>query len=204
MKKQDVVEKTIKVYEKNSDKYAKHYMRDERKGLHALFIKKIKGKKILDIGCGPGTDAFYFSEKGFNVTGIDLTEKFLEIASKKAPKAQFLKMDMRKLDFPDKSFDGIWANVSFLHLPKNDGKNALIEFFRVLKHKGLLYISVKSGKGQGFVAERTKDSRFFSFYSLEEIRKTVESCGFKVLDFFITPSRYSEKRKFINIFAIKQ
>ena len=203
MKKKDVVEETIKVYEKHSGAYAEHYMRVKSRDMQELFIKKLKGKRILDVGCGPGSDAKYFSDRGFEVTGIDLTKNFIKMASKNAPKASFIVMDMRKLDFADKSFDGIWANVSFLHLPKSEGKGVLLEFARVLKQGGLLYLSVKTGEGEKFVTERTKDRRFFSFYNADEIKEAIKSCGFNVSDVIFKKSEYSENRKFINIFAIK-
>jgi ubiquinone/menaquinone biosynthesis C-methylase UbiE len=42
-------------------------------------------------------------------------------------------MDMRKLTFKDKTFDGIRACASFLHIPKEEAEKTLQEFFRVLK-----------------------------------------------------------------------
>jgi len=44
-------------------------------------IKKQKGK-ILDIGCGNGRDSFFFNQKGYNVTGIDISKKAIQKNSK--------------------------------------------------------------------------------------------------------------------------
>lgn len=38
----------------------------------------IRGKKILEIGCGPGTSAFYFASQGADVTGIDISPKAID------------------------------------------------------------------------------------------------------------------------------
>jgi 8-oxo-dGTP diphosphatase len=45
--------------------------------------------KIIDIGCGSGRDAKVFSEKGYQVTGIDFSFKMIEVAKEKAPQADF-------------------------------------------------------------------------------------------------------------------
>ncbi|MBI2598308.1 MAG: class I SAM-dependent methyltransferase, partial [Candidatus Diapherotrites archaeon] len=75
----------------------------------AGIVKENGHAKILDIGCGPGRDAKYFSEQGLDVTGIDLTSNFVKMASKNVPNATFKHMDMRSLDFPEDTFDGIWG-----------------------------------------------------------------------------------------------
>lgn len=52
---------------------------------------------ILDIGCGRGRHAIYLNEKGFDVTGIDLSASNIEIANKsRNPKLQFEQHDMRR------------------------------------------------------------------------------------------------------------
>ncbi|RLI99212.1 MAG: class I SAM-dependent methyltransferase [Candidatus Aenigmatarchaeota archaeon] len=197
------IEKTIQVYEELAEDYCKaHSDIAEIKNIADNFLKKLKGKKVLDIGCGPGRDAKYFSENGLEVTGIDLTSSFVEIASQNAPKAKFIKMDMRKLEFPENTFDGIWACASFLHIPKKDAKNTLLEFRRVLKPKGLLYLSVKQGTEEKFVKKEEYKGRFkfFAFYTEDEFKDLIKSRNFKILEKVI-----DEKRDlWVNIFAIKE
>ena len=52
-------------------------------------IKKQKGK-ILDIGCGNGRDSFFFNQKGYNVTGIDISKKAIQKNSKKNRKFEII------------------------------------------------------------------------------------------------------------------
>ncbi|KXK53965.1 MAG: SAM-dependent methyltransferase [Chlorobi bacterium OLB5] len=64
--------------------------------------------KILDIGCGTGRHAIELAKRGYNVTGIDLSESQLKRAGEKASAAglnvRFMKMDARYLSFK-KEFD---------------------------------------------------------------------------------------------------
>ncbi|MEW6231808.1 MAG: methyltransferase domain-containing protein, partial [Chloroflexota bacterium] len=115
----NAVAKTIKTYEETAEDYYKtHFDINEVKNIADFFIQNLKGQKILDIGCGPGRDAKYFSEHGLKVTGADLTSNFVKMASQNVPNAKFVQMDMRNLGFPENTFDGIWACASFLHVPK--------------------------------------------------------------------------------------
>ena len=129
----NVVAKTIKTYEELAEDYYKtHFDINEIKNIADFFIQNLKGQKILDIGCGPGRDAKYFSENGLEVTGIDLTSNFVKMASQNVPNAKFIQMDMRNLDFAENTFDGIWACASFLHIPKEDAKNTLLGLWRTV------------------------------------------------------------------------
>lgn len=71
-------------------------------------IKKDKSKKIIDIGCGTGRHSIELAKRGYNVTGIDLSECMLERAIEKAKEAkvkvEFIKADARELNF-EKKFD---------------------------------------------------------------------------------------------------
>lgn len=67
-----------------------------------------RSKKILDIGCGTGRHSIELAKRGYNVTGIDLSESQLdrakELADKIGVKVDFIKKDARELDYTE-SFD---------------------------------------------------------------------------------------------------
>ena len=204
MKKKDVVAKTIQTYEKLAEEYYRtHFDIYEIKPLADYFISNLTGLEVLDVGCGPGRDSKYFSEHGLTVTGIDLTDKFIHMASQNVPAAKFILMDMRQLDFPADSFAGIWACASFLHLPKKDAPATLLGFKNVLKTGGLLYFSVKQGEGEKFVAkeEYRGQTKFFAFYTLLELQKLFAATGLEIIQ---TSQDVKKNNTWINIFARKQ
>jgi SAM-dependent methyltransferase len=199
----DVVKKTIETYEQTADLYNSLYPDVNRDNID-FFIDKLNGDNILDIGCGSGRDAEYFVSKEFNVIGIDLSDRFIEISTAKVPKAQFVKMDMRNINFPVNSFDGIWSMASLLHIPKIDSQSTIIQLREILKTNGIIYISVKLGEGEKFVKrDRYKGlEKFFAFYTESEISDLLEKCGFEI----IKSSLYKvpEQDTWIDVFAVKK
>ncbi len=135
--------KTIQVYNDHANDYFRiNASLEPLQDLLDFFITNVTGKRILDVGCGPGRDAKYFSLANFEVFGIDLSRNLLDLAQRNAPSATFRLMDMRKLDFPPGFFDGIWAAASVLHIPKKDALSTLRGFRIILKSEGLLYIGL--------------------------------------------------------------
>ena len=114
MSKDNLVFQTIQTYNACAKSYSRdHYNISEVQDVIDFFIQNLKGTEILDVGCGPGRDAKYFSDHNLKVTGVDLSDRLLNIASKKVPGAKFIQMDMRRLDFSENAFDGIWVSASF-------------------------------------------------------------------------------------------
>lgn len=93
---------------------------------------------ILDLGCGTGIPIMkYLVQQNMTVTGVDASEKILDIAKANFPDVPFVLQDMRLLSLNQK-FDAIIAWHSFFHLPAD---NQLVMFSRFATHlnkKGLL------------------------------------------------------------------
>ncbi len=103
------------------------------------WLRKIRNRKILDAGCGPGLYSILSAENN-EVTALDLSKDALKIAQKEAEKAgvkiSFKEGDVRKLPFDDNSFDIIISAGVMEHLP--DIEKAISEASRVLKTGGFL------------------------------------------------------------------
>lgn len=103
-------------------------------------LGKIKGKTILDLGCGPGLYAKILLKKGAKVKGIDFSKELIEIAKREAPGVEFTIGSIEKLPYKKEEFDFVIASLVLGHL--SSWKKVLKEVKRVLKKKGIFIFSV--------------------------------------------------------------
>lgn len=100
-------------------------------------LRGIQGN-VLDVACGTGDMAVSLVERGYTVTGVDISEEMLAIARQKAPMVTFMIADAEHLPFPDASFDAVTCAFgvrNFVHL-----EQGLSEMLRVLKPGGRMVI----------------------------------------------------------------
>ena len=94
--------------------------------------------RVLEIGCGLGTDGAQFAKAGANYTGIDLTQAAVELAKRRFELFQlpgtFRIADAERLDFPNNSFDLVYSHGVLHHTPDTAG--AIREIHRVLRPGG--------------------------------------------------------------------
>ena len=97
-----------------------------------------RGLRVLEIGCGLGTDGAQFARAGADYTGVDLTEAAIELARKRFElfglQGEFRIADAENLEFPDQSFDVVYSHGVLHHTP--DIEAAVQEIHRVLKPGG--------------------------------------------------------------------
>src|SRR3989344_1676954 len=97
------------------------------------FIELVgSGASVLDAGCGVGTKSKYLLEKGLKVSGIDLSEKMIEIARREVSSGTFFVKDILSEDIGE-TFDGIYSQAVFLHIPRSQIGLALGKLFAALK-----------------------------------------------------------------------
>ncbi|MES2994946.1 MAG: class I SAM-dependent methyltransferase [Patescibacteria group bacterium] len=141
------------------------------------------GGHVLDIGSGGGRDSIYMFSKRLEVTGVDLSENMIRNAKERTPGITYLQMDFEELDFANDMFDGIWANASLHHVPKEKLAPVLVRIHRLLKAGGLFYSINKQGEFDG-IRENNKFGkavrRHFSFYKPEELTGLVKDAGFTI------------------------
>jgi ubiquinone/menaquinone biosynthesis C-methylase UbiE len=112
---------------------------------------------LLDIGMGTGTFTILCAKRGAKVTGIDFSNKMLEVAKENIKsenldeKIQIIEMPVINLDtkFMDKTFDTITAILCFSELYSKEQDYALDQIFRILKDDGQ-FILVDEVKPKNF------------------------------------------------------
>jgi ubiquinone/menaquinone biosynthesis C-methylase UbiE len=99
---------------------------------------KFRGARLLEIGCGMGTDLLQFARGGACCTGIDLTPRSIEITRHRFrlynEDGAFMISDGEHLPFRDESFDVVYSNGVLHHTPDTAG--AIREVHRVLRPGG--------------------------------------------------------------------
>ena len=130
---------------------------------------------LLEIGAGPGKDSLFFQENGLEVICTDLSPEMVALCRSKGLNAH--EMDFLHLDFPNASFDAIYALNCLLHVPKQDMPTVLNRIRGLLKPGGLFFMGVWGGYDfEGMrLADEYVPKRFFSFYADEGIQKVVSN-----------------------------
>ncbi len=159
------------------ENYARQYdQEDFTKGTlgECDFIEQeLSGNKklgIIDVGCGTGRHAIELSKRGYNVTGIDLSENQLERAREKALKAgvkvDFQRQDARQLPFKGEFDVAIMLCEGGFPLMETDEMN-----FEILKNV------TNSLKTTGKLIFTTLNGLFPLYNSVEKFHEDNDSTG---------------------------
>ena len=142
--------------------------------------------KVLDVGCGLGGPARMIAdEKGCTVTGLDLSQEFINTAKALSKlvnldsKTTFLKADALDLPFERNSFDIVWTQHVQMNI--SDKKKFYSEIFRVLKTGGkFLYYDIFKSSDNDINYPMPWASRqdLSHLINIAELEKILNSIGF--------------------------
>lgn len=171
-------------------------------------IKAKKLQSLLDLGCGDGRDSIYFSNKGLSVTAVDFSESGIAKLKTRSRKIKCIAEDIRKINFPENSFDVIYAHLS-LHYFDDETTNRIFDnLFKILKKGGLIFVKCKSvddalfGKGEKVGENMYKKGHIRHFFTKDYMTEKLKS--FKIIKVRKTSSIYHEyKSAFIEAVATK-
>jgi ubiquinone/menaquinone biosynthesis C-methylase UbiE len=137
----DMHTKSIAASGENPEYFAEYKIKDVAREVQAA--KLPADLKILDFGCGIGGSVPYFRQHlpGAELTGIDVSQKSLDIAEERFPgAATYLAFDGKILPFADRTFDVVFTACVFHHIPEEQHEPLLAEIRRVLKPNGQFFI----------------------------------------------------------------
>ena len=168
---------TLKVYAEKAGDYADCFASEKPdQDLRAFMAALPAGAAVLDLGCGPGNAAAMMAAEGFTAEAWDASPEMVETARTRYG------VEARVAAFQDleaeAAYDGIWANFSLLHAPKDQFPSHLARIHRALKPGGVLHLGMKTGTGEA----RDRFGRFYAYYTNDELATHLADAGFSGME----------------------
>lgn len=155
-----------------------------------------KGKKYVDAGCGLGGWLSFLRLRGYDLQGIEPSQRAVEIALQMNPDLPIQNGDIRKLPFADQSLDGYIAIGSWEYI-EDETEIVAAEAARVLKSGGVLLIEVPYSNPfrrwiylplkslQVFLLEKLAGKKSVFAHHLfrkGDIREVLQKAGFSIME----------------------
>ncbi len=172
----DVITSLRESYDRNANDRDHYGIEDWKVEERQHFLEQLQSEKkqsLLEIGAGPGRDSKFLQENGLTVTCTDLSPEMVELCRSKGLNAHV--MDFLSLDFPQDSFDAVFALNCLLHVPKSDLSRVLERIQHLIKPNGLFFMGVYGNEDfEGiWPLDNYIPQRFFSFHTDGDIQKAV-------------------------------
>jgi ubiquinone/menaquinone biosynthesis C-methylase UbiE len=156
------------------------YDRFEKKAIDKLLRNHTEGKRLLEVGCGTGHWSKFFSTKGYEITGIDTSERMITIAkNKNIARSSFHVMDGHSMSFADNSFDIAAAITTLEFVTAPD--TMIAEMARCVRKPGgkLLFgvLNALSEYNQARKNETGSPYASAALFSPEKLKRLLEPLG---------------------------
>lgn len=170
-----------------------------------------KGDRLLEIGANMGQYTTLFAEKGFQMTGIDLSDKAIEIAKENARMQDIKNIDYFQSDaedlriFKDATFDGVVSFSTLRYVP--DLKKALKEIYRVARKGGVAVLDFPNRYCPWFTLLKNKfgveNHICDHFFSAGELASLFKEAGFSDIETKkIMFTHYTFKPEFLGLYKL--
>jgi SAM-dependent methyltransferase len=151
-----------------------------------LLTRLTSSSRVLEIGCGAGlpVGALIF-EAGHQLTGIDLSPRQVELATRNIPQAAFQVGNATEATFADQSFDAIVMLYTIGHIPRERLPKLCADFSRWLVPGGHLLITLTMNDSESWVEENFLGLGVTSWtngYPPDTVLDFLKDAGFMVRD----------------------
>jgi cyclopropane fatty-acyl-phospholipid synthase-like methyltransferase len=135
------------------------------------------GATVLELGCGPGTDAAELSVDRRYV-GVDVSRAQLALARRRVPHATFVLGDLTSMAFQPSSFDGVVAFYVFMHVPEEELGGTFARIFEWLRPGGRLMLSLSTIEAEDRVEKWLDVPMFFARFTPGLSERLLSEIGF--------------------------
>lgn len=140
---------------------------------------------LLELACGPGNITKYLLQKrsDLNILATDLAPNMLTLAKTNNPIVQFELMDMKDLLNLSQQFEAVMCAFGFPYLTKQEAIQWIADTSKVLKPKGILYISTMEDDNykSGFKKGSQGDEIFMNYHEASYLTEVIQQSNFKLL-----------------------
>ena len=167
---------TLETYSKLPEKYIQgtiSIVSNHQKEFIDLYLSKInKTDNILEVGTANGRGADYIDEKGYFVNKTDLVDYFIDFNKNNNNACSKFNVITDKLNL---KYNLIIAHTVLLHFNEDEFRKAIQNIFYHLKENAYFACVMKKGTGEEYSKRKMDSSRYFKYYSLDELKaKTVD------------------------------
>ena len=224
----DYLQKTENYHDKKYQKLGVLFQRKHANEDVIRFFYKhnLKGKKILDVGCGSGRNSVFFLNYYCSVVAVDFSREGIKVFQKKIKNKKIKKLKLKVDSMPylksvKGKFDSIIDCFSSYCLIKSDFKIYIENIRKRLKKDGIYHLQILSKNcdiyknfkpakkiGNSILSQKRKSSPFFgdeylfSFYSKRELVKLLKKF-FNINSFEIHARTYRNTSEYFEYFIIE-
>lgn len=154
---------------------------DPRGRVQVEFMARLpKGVQVLDLGCGAGIPSTLALSAKFDVVGVDVSERQLELARRNVPGASFIHGDFSEIEFAACSFGGVSAFYSISHVPRHLHAGLFAKVYDWLLPGGSFVASLGALDSPDWTGPWLGIPMFFSSYDAATNRMLLRRAGFEL------------------------
>jgi ubiquinone/menaquinone biosynthesis C-methylase UbiE len=177
-----------KIYDRFAETYDKNRGLFDMTDVIADFHKRLQSRPghLLDLGCGAGEPfPAYFIQQGWQVTGVDFSQKMLALAHHYQPSIKTIYADICEVDFPDEQFEAITAIYCLFHMEYKKHEGIFRKIHRWLKPDGKFLFTYATKEYTGAeifngYKEFMGEQLFYSHTTPDKLIVNLESVGFTI------------------------
>lgn len=197
-------------YDKIAERYLEWRAGQPRQGELARWLDLLRehvrsGARVMDIGCGAGIPLTLALSKSFDVTGVDISARQIELAVRNVPAASFIQGDVTTLEFARASFDAAVASYSLIHVPRAEHVGVFRSVARWLRPGGILLANFGTGNQEiDYDEDWLGAPQFWSSFDADGERAALLAAGFElVFDSIETIIEDGRPHRFLLVLARK-
>jgi len=169
-------------YDRAADRYARERDKFKNEKYLKLFTELLRPPaSVLDIGCGSGEPIDHFLvARGYDVIGVDISSKQIELARQLVPGARFEVQNMLTLKPGQYAVGGIVSFYAIFHTPRERHAGLLRTFASFLRPGGAVLITMGAEDYEGKEQDFHGVEMYWSHFGSTRNRQLVDAAGFDI------------------------